>query len=73
MNNRALILAAGRGSRMGKETALKPKCFTILHGKRLLDWQIESLKASGIDEISIVTGYKTEMFEGNLIKYVNFI
>ena len=51
MNNRALILAAGRGSRMGKETEFKPKCFTILYGKRLLDWQIETLKASEIDEI----------------------
>ena len=56
MNNRALILAAGRGSRMGKETALKPKCFTILDGKRLLDWQFESLNAAGIDHISVITG-----------------
>ena len=71
MNNRALILAAGRGSRMGTETEFKPKCFTVLYGKRLLDWQIETLKASEIDEISIVTGYKTEMFEGNFKKYVN--
>ena len=40
MKNRALILAAGRGSRMGKETESKPKCFSILSGKRLLDWQL---------------------------------
>ena len=71
MKNRALILAAGRGSRMGNETASKPKCFTILDGKRLLDWQMESLQSAGISDISVVTGYKTEMFKGDFPKYVN--
>jgi len=64
MKTRALLLAAGRGSRMGIETASKPKCFTLLGGKRLLDWQIESLNAAGIDDITIVTGYRSEMFDG---------
>ena len=71
MKNRALILAAGRGSRMGAETASKPKCFTILDGKRLLDWQFESLIDAGINDISVITGYKTEMFTGNFPKYIN--
>ncbi len=71
MKTRALILAAGRGSRMGNETASKPKCFTILDGKRLLDWQFESLNAAGIDDVSVITGYKTEMFEGDFLKYIN--
>ena len=71
MKNRALILAAGRGSRMGNETASKPKCFTVLKGKRLLDWQFESLKAAGINDISVVTGYKTEMFIGDFPKFYN--
>jgi choline kinase len=71
METRAIILAAGRGSRMGNETATKPKCFTVLAGKRLLDWQFESIKAAGINDISIVTGYKTEMFVGDYPKYYN--
>ena len=71
IENRAIILAAGRGSRMGDETALKPKCFTVLDGKCLLDWQIESLKGAGIDNITVVRGYKSEMFEGDFYKVDN--
>ncbi len=71
MKNRALILAAGRGSRMGDETASKPKCFTILKGKRLLDWQFAALQGAGIMDISVVTGYKAEMFEGDFSTFVN--
>jgi choline kinase len=71
MNKRAIILAAGRGSRMGKETELKPKCFTVLGGKRLLDWQLQSLSEAGIDNIIVVRGYKAEMFEGSFQKVDN--
>ena len=71
MKTRALILAAGRGSRMGAETATKPKCFTVLQGKRLLDWQLESLRNAGVDDISIVTGYKAELFDENLPTFHN--
>jgi L-glutamine-phosphate cytidylyltransferase len=66
MKDRALILAAGRGSRMGKETLSKPKCFTLLNGKRLLDWQLLALTTAGIDDITIITGYRSEMFIGLL-------
>lgn len=71
MKARALILAAGRGSRMGEETASKPKCFTVLDGKRLLEWQFESLRGAGLNDISVITGYKTEMFKGNFPKFIN--
>lgn len=59
---RAVILAAGRGSRMGDMTAEQPKCFTLLQGRRLLDWQLGALRAAGISEIAIVRGYKGEKF-----------
>lgn len=71
MKTRALILAAGRGSRMGAETATKPKCFTILQGKRLLDWQLESLRNAGVEDISIITGYKSELFKEGLPTFHN--
>jgi len=71
MQNRAIILAAGRGSRMGRETANKPKCFNRLAGKRLLDWQIKSLNAVNIHDILIVRGYKGEMFDGHIKKVDN--
>ena len=60
---RAIILAAGRGSRMGKETESKPKCLTILKGKPLLEWQLSSLKKAEIHSIELVTGYKSELLK----------
>lgn len=58
---RAIILAAGRGSRMKALTEDRPKCLVELHGKALLDWQLEALRGAGIKEIGIVTGYKREL------------
>lgn len=71
MESRVIILAAGRGSRMGDATASKPKCFNILGGKRLLDWQLESLRGAGLENITVVTGYKAEMFEDYFHKVEN--
>ncbi|WP_028448897.1 phosphocholine cytidylyltransferase family protein [Chitinibacter tainanensis] len=59
---RAIILAAGRGSRMGELTAEQPKCFTRLHDRRLLDWQLLALRAAGISQIAIVRGYNAGSF-----------
>lgn len=61
---KAVILAAGRGSRMGKETDNRPKCLIELAGKTLLQWQIEALKAGGVQDILVVTGYLHEMLIG---------
>lgn len=59
---KAIILAAGRGSRMGSMTAEQSKCFTLLHGRRLLDWQLAALRAAGIADIAIVRGYCGDKF-----------
>jgi L-glutamine-phosphate cytidylyltransferase len=59
---RAIILAAGRGSRMGGLTAEEPKCFARLHGKRLLDWQLRALRGAGMEPIALVRGYRAECF-----------
>lgn len=66
---RALILAAGRGSRMGSLTDSKPKCLVELHYKPLLCYQVESLRAAGIDEIGIVTGYCKDKLTPFVQKY----
>ncbi len=60
---KAIILAAGRGSRMRNLTDERPKCLVELHGKALLDWQLKSLHRAGITEIAIVTGYKRELLQ----------
>jgi L-glutamine-phosphate cytidylyltransferase len=64
MKQRALILAAGRGSRMGKSTKNSHKCLSILKNKTLLEWQLKSLNKAGLDNIEVVKGYKQELIEG---------
>lgn len=59
---KALILAAGRGSRMGVLTKEQPKCLTVVNGKTLLQHQFDALTQSGIQDIAIITGYKFECF-----------
>lgn len=57
---KALILAAGRGSRMGHLTGDQPKGMVKLHGRSLIEGQIAALSAAGIDDIGLVTGYCAE-------------
>jgi L-glutamine-phosphate cytidylyltransferase len=58
---RGLILAAGRGSRMGTVGDNRPKCLVELDGRPLLDRQIAALRRGGTDEIGIVRGYRSDM------------
>jgi choline kinase len=60
---KALILAAGRGSRMGGLTEERPKCLVELAGRSLLSLQAAALGAGGADEIGIVRGYRAERIE----------
>lgn len=61
---KAIILAAGRGSRMKNLTDERPKCLVELRGKSLLDWQLEALHEAGVADVAIVTGYKRELLDG---------
>lgn len=68
---KAIILAAGRGSRMKGLTENQPKCFTVLHGKRLIDWQLDALRSAGADEIAIVRGYMGDSFPYDITYFEN--
>ncbi len=57
---KALILAAGRGRRMGKLTDESPKALLRVAGKPLLRHALENLSAAGIAEVAVVTGYQAE-------------
>lgn len=61
---KGLILAAGRGKRLKYFTDNKPKCMNKIKGKRLIDYQIDAMKNSGIEDIYVVTGYKHQQFNG---------
>jgi L-glutamine-phosphate cytidylyltransferase len=60
---RAIILAAGRGSRLGLLGDDRPKCLVKLEGKPLIERQIAALRRGGADEIGIVRGYRAEMID----------
>lgn len=62
---KAIILAAGRGSRLLNLTDDRPKCLVELHAKPLLHWQLEALKGSGISDILVVRGYRKDQITGD--------
>lgn len=61
--NKALILAAGLGSRLAPITNDIPKSLVPVNGKPILIKQIENLKFNGINDITIVSGYKADVLE----------
>jgi choline kinase len=54
---KAIIVAAGRGRRLGGETAEIPKCMVKVGGRSILHWQLDALAAAGVDDVVIVRGY----------------
>ena len=66
---KALIIAAGLGSRLKNHTKDLPKCMLDFGGKTLLERQLSSYKKCGISDISLVRGYKKEKINYKGIKY----
>jgi len=60
---KAIILAAGMGTRLVKYTENLPKGMLNFLGKPLIEWQIKILRSCGITDISIVTGYNGEKIQ----------
>ena len=73
---RAILVAAGMGTRLRPLTNTIPKSLVEVNGISLLERQIINLKEIGIDEIIVLTGYLHEKFDDlvekyNLVKIVN--
>jgi 2-aminoethylphosphonate-pyruvate transaminase len=69
MIKQAVILAAGLGSRLKDRTAAMPKGFLELDGKAIVEWSVQKLLASGIEEIIIGTGHCREHYDNLAKKY----
>jgi len=67
---KAIIIAAGYGSRLGNHTKKIPKALIDVNGKSILKRQTELLQANGITEIIVVTGPNQEKFLDKKLKYV---
>lgn len=60
---KAIIIAAGQGTRLQPITLERPKPLVSVNGKMIIETIIEALHKNGIYEIYIVVGYKKEMFK----------
>jgi NDP-sugar pyrophosphorylase family protein len=60
-NLQAVILAGGKGTRLGKLGKKVPKAMVDIHGKPFLELIIEQLKKKGIKKFLVLTGYKKEI------------
>ncbi|PEE36753.1 NTP transferase domain-containing protein [Bacillus pseudomycoides] len=66
---RAILLAAGMGTRLRPLTLTTPKSLVEVNGKPMLERQIEYLQEIGVEEIIVVTGYLAEKFDYLVEKY----
>lgn len=57
---KGIILAAGMGTRLLPLTLSQPKCLVNVAGKPMMAYQLDSLRAAGIEECTIVVGYLAE-------------
>ena len=69
---RAIILAAGRGSRMQHLTNDKPKGMNLLNGKTLIDHQLSAITHAGINDIAIIKGYLSEQINSE-VPHTSFV
>lgn len=60
---RAMVLAAGYGTRLGEATRLVPKPMLDVHGRPLLEWILRHLAAQGIEEVALNVHFLPEQIE----------
>lgn len=70
----AVIMAAGKGGRLGQLAQQMPKCLLEVGGNPIIERQVDILKNHGIDDIIVVVGYMAgrikERLEGRGITFV---
>tara|TARA_B100000029_G_scaffold430980_2_gene442310 strand:- start:6042 stop:6779 length:738 start_codon:yes stop_codon:yes gene_type:complete len=65
---RAIILAAGVARRLYPITLKQPKCMLEVFGQPLINYQIKALKKVGVNKVTVVTGYLSEIIVNHLNK-----
>ena len=66
MTRRAIVVAAGRGKRLGRHTDDLPKCLVPLGDRTILGWQLRAFAAAGVDELIMVRGYRGDVLEAGV-------
>lgn len=65
---KAIVLAAGVGSRLRPYTDDRPKGMVEVNGKPILEYQFETLKQAGVDEIVVVCGYLKDKITSAMVR-----
>ena len=60
---RAILIAAGRGKRLGPHTEEIPKCMVQVGARPILGWVWQAFAAAGIEELVVIRGYKGDVLE----------
>jgi L-glutamine-phosphate cytidylyltransferase len=60
---RAILIAAGRGRRLGPHTEDIPKCMVPVGDKPILGWVWDAFRAAGITELIVIRGYRGDVLE----------
>jgi len=60
---RAILIAAGRGKRLGAHTEDIPKCMVQVGSKPILGWVWDAFRAAGIEELVVIRGYRGDVLE----------
>jgi phosphoenolpyruvate phosphomutase len=66
---RAIIIAAGSGKSLLPLTEDRPKCMLDIKGRTILERQIDTLRACGVQDIVVVRGYKKDMVTVPGVRY----
>jgi choline kinase len=61
---RAILIAAGRGKRLGAHTEEIPKCMVQIGAKPILGWVWDAFRSAGIEELVLIRGYRGDVLEG---------
>ena len=70
---RAIILAAGLGSRLGKKSKGRPKALIKVGGKTLIQHQLEALSSEGIGPVVVVVGHGADQVRDALGEAVEYV
>jgi choline kinase len=63
MIQRAILIAAGRGKRLGPHTEEIPKCMVPVGPRPILGWVWDAFAAAGIEELVVIRGYRGDILE----------
>lgn len=67
---KAIILAAGQGTRLRPLTDDRPKCLVELAGSSLLDHNLRAFRAAGVTDIAVIGGYRADSLPTEKIELV---